>query len=380
MKDKATLDSHPASDKKTGRRKFLYLAGGVALAGAACYATRTPLPAYTQSSRFRGERFSNVIPRPERGLREGAGLWFDFLFNKPEGTVPNRAIPIRKMSPADLQAAADKSVWRLGHSSLLFKLNGKFWLTDPVFSERASPVQWFGPKRWHAPPIAIAELPPIEAVILSHDHYDHLDHDAILELHGKVAHFVAPLGVGARIVDWGVPAAKVQEFDWWQETQVDGLRLVATPAQHFSGRSLSDGNSTLWCSWVIRGEGFNLFFSGDSGYFDGFKEIGRRYGPFDMAFLETGAYDKRWEYVHMLPEQTTQAFRDLNAKWLFPIHNGTFDLAMHPWADPFEQITRLAGEQGIALTTPVMGEHLELLAPHTGSTWWRNLAGSTTGV
>ena len=314
MKDKATLDSHPASDKKTGRRKFLYLAGGVALAGAACYATRTPLPAYTQSAQFRGERFSNVIPRPERGLREGAGLWFDFLFNKPDGTVPNRVIPVRKMTPVDLQAAADKSVWRLGHSSLLFKLNGKFWLTDPVFSERASPVQWYGPKRWHPPPIAIAELPPIEAVILSHDHYDHLDHDAILELHGKVAHFVAPLGVGARIVDWGVPAAKVQEFDWWQETQVDGLRLVATPAQHFSGRSLSDGNSTLWCSWVIRGEGFNLFFSGDSGYFDGFKEIGRRYGPFDMAFLETGAYDKRWEYVHMLPEQTTQAFRDLNAK------------------------------------------------------------------
>ncbi len=380
MNDKATLDSHPASDGKKGRRKFLYLAGGVALAGAACYATRTPLPAYTQSAQFRGERFSNVIPRPERGLREGAGLWFDFLFNKPDGTVPNRVIPVRKMTPVDLQAAADKSVWRLGHSSLLFKLNGKFWLTDPVFSERASPVQWYGPKRWHPPPIAIAELPPIEAVILSHDHYDHLDHDAILELHGKVAHFVAPLGVGARIVDWGVPAAKVQEFDWWQETQVDGLRLVATPAQHFSGRSLSDGNSTLWCSWVIRGEGFNLFFSGDSGYFDGFKEIGRRYGPFDMAFLETGAYDKRWEYVHMLPEQTTQAFRDLNAKWLFPIHNGTFDLAMHPWADPFEQITRLAGEQGIALTTPVMGEHLELLAPHTGSTWWRNLAGSTTGV
>ena len=380
MNDKATLDSHPASDGKKGRRKFLYLAGGVALAGAACYATRTPLPAYTQSAQFRGERFSNVIPRPERGLREGAGLWFDFLFNKPEGTVPNRVIPVRKMSPADLQAAADKSVWRLGHSSLLFKLNGKFWLTDPVFSERASPVQWYGPKRWHPPPIAIAELPPIEAVILSHDHYDHLDHDAILELHGKVAHFVAPLGVGARIVDWGVPAAKVQEFDWWQETRIDGLRLVATPAQHFSGRGLSDGNSTLWCSWVISGEGFNLFFSGDSGYFDGFKEIGRRYGSFDMAFLETGAYDKRWEYVHMLPEQTTQAFRDLNAKWLFPIHNGTFDLAMHPWADPFEQITRLAGEQGIALTTPVMGEHLELLAPHTGSTWWRNLAGSTTGV
>ena len=373
MQDDVSPAPKPNAVRRPGRRKFLFLAGGaVVVAGAACCTTGRSLSPYTQSPQFRGERFSNVIPRPERGLREGAGLWFDFLFNKPDGTVPNRVIPVQKMTPADLQAAADKSVWRLGHSSLLLKLNGKFWLTDPVFSERASPVQWYGPKRWHAPPIAIDALPPIEAVILSHDHYDHLDHDAILELQGKVGHFIAPLGVGARIVDWGVPADKVRELDWWQQTQVDRLRLVATPAQHFSGRSLSDGNSTLWTSWVISGEGFNLYFSGDSGYFDGFKEIGRRYGPFDVAFMETGAYNKRWEYVHMLPEQTVQAFRDINAKWLFPIHNGTFDLAMHAWDDPFEQITRLAGEQNISLTTPVMGENVALLAPHPGSAWWRN--------
>lgn len=339
----------------------------------ACAQTPSPsVTTYEQSPQYSDGRFRNVKARPERGFWDGVGLWFDFLFNKPAGTVPDRVIPVKTLTRSDLLAAPDNSVWRLGHSSLLIKLQGKFWLTDPVFSQRASPVQWFGPKRWHAPPIALDALPPIEVVILSHDHYDHLDHAAILALQGKVKQFVAPLGVGARLVSWGVPADKVRELDWWQQTSVDGIRVIATPAQHFSGRSLSDGDSTLWASWVISGPDFKLFFSGDTGYFDGFKEIGRRYGPFDMTFLETGAYNTRWAYVHMQPEQTVQAFRDLGGKWLFPIHNGTFDLAMHAWDEPFEKISHLSKQQGIALTTPIMGERQDLLAPNPGSTWWRN--------
>lgn len=372
MQENELIVSNRAPARVMGRRRFLYLAGGAAISGAAFYANQLTLPAYVQSPQFRRERFANVLPRPQRGLSEGAGLWFDFLFNKPAGTVPDRAIPVQALTRATLLAAANNSVWRLGHSTLLLKLHDKFWLTDPVFSERASPVQWFGPKRWHAPPISIDELPPIEAVILSHDHYDHLDHAAILGLQGKVGQFVTPLGVGARIVDWGVPAAKVRELDWWQETKVDGVQLTATPAQHFSGRGLNDGDRTLWASWVISGRDFNIFFSGDSGYFDGFKEIGRRHGPFDVAFIETGAYNKRWEYVHMLPEQTVRAFHDLRGKWLFPIHNGTFDLAMHAWDDPMERITHLASEQDTSVSTPEMGEHLALLAPHAGRAWWRS--------
>ena len=353
-------------------RRSLWLLTGAVMAGIFSYVLKPGLPAHPDSSQYQAGQFSNVVALPQRSTWEGVRLWWDFLFAKPDGTVPDRAIPVQAMSREGLMAASDNSVWRLGHSSLLFKLQGKFWLTDPVFSERASPVQWFGPKRWHAPPITLDALPPIEAVILSHDHYDHLDHDAILALQEKVSHFITPLGVGARLVAWGVPRHKVRELDWWQQARVGGIEFIATPAQHFSGRGLGDGNQTLWASWVIRGEGANLFFSGDSGYFDGFKEIGKRFGPFDVTFLETGAYDKRWEYVHMLPAQTAQAFHDLRGQWLYPIHNGTFDLAMHGWDDPLEQIIRLAAEQQIPLTTPVMGEPLNMLTPHEGSAWWRD--------
>jgi L-ascorbate metabolism protein UlaG (beta-lactamase superfamily) len=166
----------------------------------------------------------------------------------------------------------------------------------------------------------------------------------------------------------------VVQLDWWEETQVDGVRFAATPAQHFSGRGLRDGNRTLWASWVILDDELRVFFSGDTGYFNGFKRIGERYGPFDVAFVETGAYDAKWPFVHMQPEQTVQAHQDLRGRWLVPIHNGTFDLAMHRWEEPFERVSALAAQRGIALSTPEMGERLDLSAPHAGTPWWRALA------
>lgn len=269
-------------------------------------------------------------------------------------------------------AAPDQTLYRLGHSTMLLKLDNAFWLTDPVFSERASPFSMLGPKRFHQPPISIADLPPIKGVILSHDHYDHLDYHAILALADKVEHFLAPTGVGRRLIDWGIPAHKVQELGWWSETTIGKIRFVATPARHFSGRSLTDSNQTLWASWVILTPELRLFFSGDSGYFDGFKSIGDTYGPFDLTMIETGAYDAEWPDVHMQPTETLQAHQDLRGRWLLPVHNGTFDLALHAWDDPFDKITQLAASKGISISTPQMGEALAINAPSAGSRWWVN--------
>ena len=214
-------------------------------------------------------------------------------------------------------------------------------------------------------------------MILSHDHYDHLDYAAIQKLAPKVEHFITPLGVGDRLIGWGVPAAKVQQFDWWQGTTIGGLQLVATPAQHFSGRGLSDGNSTLWASWVlIAGQGADqvrVFFSGDTGYFDGFKAIGERFGPFDLTLIETGAYNADWPDIHMHPEESLQAHLDVKGRHLFPIHNGTFDLSLHPWVEPFERITALAAAAQVPLVAPIMGERLDIRAPALSTHWWRKV-------
>ena len=314
--------------------------------------------------------YSNVVPRVPLGFLKTVTIGWQFLTGKPDTTVPRVPIPVRPLTAAALLAAPDGSLYRLGHSTVLLKLDGDFWLTDPVFSERASPVQWAGPKRFHASPINIDDLPPIKGVILSHDHFDHLDRDAILKLAPKVEVFIAPLGVGDRLIAWGIDTARVRQLDWWNGTTVDGVRLVAVPAQHSSGRGMFDEDRTLWASWVMMAGDLRLFFSGDTGYHADFKTIGERYGPFDMTMIETGAYDAQWADLHMQPEQTLQAHRDLRGRWLLPVHNGTFDLALHAWNEPFERIHALAQAQGVPLATPMMGELLSMRTPHAGTAWW----------
>ncbi|ODP34257.1 MBL fold metallo-hydrolase [Pandoraea sp. ISTKB] len=329
------------------------------------------LPAYAESPQHRDGRFRNPSPRPAMGFLAGLKLFWTVLFDKPRGTVPNQPIPVRAMTFSQLDAAPDRSLFRLGHSTVLMKLRGEFWITDPVFSKRASPFQWLGPARFHAPPIGIDDLPPIAGVILSHNHYDHLDRHAVMALADKARRFITPLGVGDQLIAWGIDASKVEQLDWWQSTTVEGLHLTATPAQHFSGRGLTDSDRSLWASWVIRDDDLRVFFSGDTGYFDGFKTIGEKFGPFDITLMETGAYNERWAYVHMQPEETLQAHLDLKGRHLLPIHNGTFDLSMHVWQEPFERIAALAAAQGVSLITPEMGEHVDMRAPHSGSAWWR---------
>lgn len=351
----------------------LCLALGLTLAG--CTSSGDCDSPYAGSPQFKGCLFANP-PNPD--TPPGAGtwtIWSRFVFASKSGTVPVDAIPVRPLTTAQLEALDPQAnhVVRLGHSSHLLKLRGRFWLIDPVFGERVSPFSFAGPKRFHAPPLALQQLPPIEGLILSHDHYDHLDVPTIEYLAQRVQRYFVPLGVKARLIEMGVPAERVQEFDWWQGATHAGVQLTATPSQHFSGRSLTDRNRTLWASWALQIGEQRIFYSGDSGYFGGFKQIGERFGGFDLALMENGAYDAYWPAVHMTPEETVQAFADLRGKVLYSVHNSTFDLAFHPWQDPLNRLADLSAAKGIELATPEIGEVLTVGQPHSNRRWWVGL-------
>ena len=298
-------------------------------------------------------------------------LFKGYLASRNNDKSPGQSLPTRWITPGDLAATSGPVVYRLGHSSMLLKLDDAYLLVDPVFSERASPLQWAGPKRFHPVPLLPRALPPLKAVLISHDHYDHLDRGAIELLAANVEHFVVPTGVGSHLVRWGVDRARIIELGWWQAATLGSIRLTATPAQHFSGRGLHDRNKTLWASWVIESDEARLFFSGDGGYFDGFAAIGARFGGFDLTMVETGAYNRLWSHIHMLPEQSLQAHLDLRGAAMMPIHNSTFDLSFHSWYEPLEQASRLASRRGVELVTPVIGAPVNPLAPTGTYAWWR---------
>ena len=314
----------------------------------------------------------NPDAKPHRSTWD---IWSRMVLEKKEGTVPVDPVPVRMLDRAAL-AAIDTTanhIVRLGHSSHLLKLRGKWWLIDPVFGERASPLSFAGPKRFHPPPVALEDVPPIEGLVLSHDHYDHLDVTTIEALKDRVQRYFVPLGIGQRLRDFGVPPDRIEEMDWWDERKWGDITVTAAPAQHFSGRTLSDRNRTLWASWSLRSGGERIYYSGDSGYFPGFKEIAARLGPIDIALMENGAYDSYWPTVHMTPEETVQAFQDLGARTLYLVHNSTFDLGFHPWREPLERVAAIAKQRGLALATPVIGEVLTLGKPRENVNWWEGL-------
>ena len=299
-----------------------------------------------------------------------SGAW-DYFFNANSGT-PTEVLPV---VPVDLthitqQGNRQLSATWLGHSSLMINLDGYRVLTDPVFEKR---ISLLGPTRFNGEiPLEVHQIPNVDAVIISHDHYDHLNRYSVKQLAGKTRRFIVPVDVGARLVNWGVPAEKIVELDWWQEYQFDeNLMIAATPAQHFSGRGLTDRNQTLWASWVVRTPFHKIFFSGDSGYFEGFKQIGETYGPFDMTFMECGAYNASWSQVHMFPEQTVQAHLDLGGKVLHPIHWGTFNLALHPWYEPMERLVAAAAAAHVEVATPIVGDTTIFGTRIPNSKWWQ---------
>lgn len=286
---------------------------------------------------------------------------------------PTKTLPIETLSRADLEAIPDNvlRLFKLGHSTILIKAFGEYVLIDPMFSQRASPFSFYGPLRFQPTPIALDALPAIDTVLISHNHYDHLDKESIQALASNTQRFLVPLGVEGDLLSWGVAAEKVQAFDWWQEYKTADANFAFTPSQHFSGRGLSDRNTTLWGSWVMQFGDKRLYFSGDSGYFDGFKAIGEKYGPFDLTMLEDGAYNPDWANIHMMPEQAVQANLDLQGRIMLPIHNSTFDLSFHAWYEPLERASAAAEKQGVVLSTPIVGQMFGAETPVTEQ-WWKD--------
>ncbi len=295
------------------------------------------------------------------------------LFGETDDQVPDWELPVKKISGRQFDKVQDTAtvVTWLGHSAFIVEIDGKRLLLDPMLGDIASPISFMGPKRFSALPITVEELPAIDAVLISHDHYDHLDYGSIKKLNEKTGHFYVALGVGAHLERWGVPTEKITEMDWWQETTFEGLTFAATPSRHFSGRGFDDRMQTLWTSWVILGRKDRIFFSGDSGYFPGFAEIGRKYGPFAITLMECGQYNELWPNIHMMPEQTVQAHLDLKGQLLMPIHWGAFALAMHSWTDPIERVTKEAERLKVPITTPLIGESIVLGEKAPGRVWWR---------
>lgn len=341
------------------------------------FTPQQPEQAKIMNSVYEEGRFQNSEIRYVNSIGKLWEITKRYLTAKREQPVPREPVPVTEITPQQLAESAEDSLYRLGHSTVLMKLSGHYLLTDPVFSERASPVSWAGPKRFHQSPISLEALPSLGVVIISHDHYDHLDRATVIALADKTERFLTPLGVGQRLLDWGVKAEKVIELDWWQGYRFADIELIATPSQHFSGRGLSDKDKTLWASWVIRSEQQKLFFSGDSGYFSGFVEIGRRYGPFDLTMIETGAYNELWSEIHMHaqesvhPQESVQAHVDLQGRVMIPVHNGTFDLALHDWNEPMQLVSAAAEKAGVTLLQPQFGEKVSLEKPETLSvSWW----------
>ncbi|KAA5546641.1 MBL fold metallo-hydrolase [Adhaeribacter rhizoryzae] len=337
-------------------------------------ATGKRLAAIQHSALYEDGRFQNQLETTMDLDFSGYVKVFANMFNKDENQQPNWSIPVQKIDPQAF-AAKNDSLTRItwfGHSAFLIEIDGKRLLLDPMLGQAPSPISFVGTQRFSKTlPIAIADLPAIDAILISHDHYDHLDYGSIQQLKEKTGHFYVPLGIGAHLEAWGIPAAKITELEWWQETELQGIKLVSTPARHFSGRGLTDRMQTLWTSWVIQGHQDSIFFSGDSGYFPGFKQIGNKYGPFDITLLECGQYNELWSNIHMMPEETVQAHLDLKGKILMPIHWGAFTLAMHSWTEPVERLQAKAKALQVQVTTPQIGEPIILNQKLPAKRWWQ---------
>ena len=300
------------------------------------------------------------------------GMFTGLLTAEGNGS-PEDPLPVQTVDPAMFDTPPDSGVritW-LGHSTIIIEIDGHIFLTDPLFGGRVSPLSWLGPTHWYDPPIALEDLPPLDAVILSHDHYDHLDYPTIVAMKDWDTRFITPLGVGAHLEYWGVPGERIEELDWWETTTIGDLTLACTPARHASGRMVPyDQDATLWSGWAFLGTGHRVFFSGDTGLFPAMQEIGDRYGPFDLTMIEAGAYDQAWPDWHIGPEQAIRAHGMLRGRVFLPVHWGLVNLAYHNWTEPIERSIAAATAAGATIVAPRPGESFDPLNPAPIERWW----------
>lgn len=325
------------------------------------------------SKQFDGEQFRNPTGKGPGLKGNPLPVIGEYFFGGGE-RVPRAPLPLD--SPLEKWRSRSLSGLRvtwLGHSTAVLEIDGVTLLTDPVFGERASPLRFAGPRRFHPLPARLEELPFLDAVILSHDHYDHLCEPTMRALARLDVPIITSLGVGAHLEEMGIDPKRIHELDWEEHVDVRGVRIFATPCQHFSGRGMSDRNRTLWSSWVIQGERHRLFFSGDTGITEQFVEVGRRHGPFDLVLLEVGAFHESWSDIHLGPENALTVFEMLGGGTLLPVHWGTFNLALHEWDEPAETLIRLAAKRGVRVLTPRLGQVFEPRELEGPAPWWREV-------
>lgn len=326
-----------------------------------------------QSPNYKNGKFQNIHHTPD--LTEGysmVGILFDMFFKSHPRRIPIDSLPSIKTDLLKLPADSNILVW-FGHSSYLMQIDGKRFLVDPVFSGNASPLPGTTAAFRGSDIYSVADLPEIDYLIISHDHYDHLDYETIIALKEKVKKVVCGLGVGEHFEHWGYTADRLIEKDWYEKVDLgEGFFLNTVPGRHFSGRGLKR-NNTLWVSYVLESPKVKIFIGGDSGYDTHFAEIGKQFGPIDLAILENGQYNVAWQAIHTLPHETLQAAKDLKAKRLFPVHFSKFTLAMHPWDEPLNELVRL-NDQTLPLVTPMIGETVNLNnEQQVFKPWWKDI-------
>ena len=327
-----------------------------------------------RSPNFRDGIFQNPVPTQVM-VPGGTGATLKAWLSKknPRPPYPLPSDPVNRASFADPPPDDVRVCW-MGHSTVLLEIEGQRVLFDPVWAERSSPSRLVGPRRFQPAPMPLDALPELAAVAVSHDHYDHLDRDALqfLAKQDPKLPFLVPLGVGAHLEKWGIDPSRIRELDWWDEVQLaDGrLKIIAAPARHFSGRGVFDRNKTLWASYVVVGEKKRVYFGGDGGYFELFRDLGKRYGPFDLTMLEIGAWHPSWGFIHLGPEGALKAHADLGGKLLLPIHWGVFDLGAHAWDEPIEDLVARAAPAGARLLLPRLGQVVRLSEAPVPEKWW----------